>query len=98
MAKETILKNFTKDKQDTIANLEAIQMTLNECVNEGMLDEEDQFYNEIIELLDEARIVKTYPELAEVITKAKLLESDIDAWLSMKGRESSSISWAKIPK
>lgn len=98
MAKDQHLNTFTKDKQDTIVNLETIQVTLNECVNEGMLDEDAQFYNEIIELIVEARLVKTYPELAEVITKAKTLESDIDAWLSMKGRETSSITWPRIPK
>ena len=98
MAKKNDFNSFSKDKQDTIVNLEAIQLTLNECINEGMLDEEDQYYNELIQLLNEARIVKTYPELSEVITKAKNLESDIGAWLSMKGRESASIAWPKTPK
>ena len=92
------MDNFIRDKHITMENLKSIQMTLNECTSEGMLDEESQFYNELIELLDEARIVKTYPELAEVITKAKILETDIDAWLSMKRRETLSISWPKTPK
>ena len=96
MAKESRSNEFVRDKKDTIINIEAIQVTLNECVNEGMLDEGGQFYNELIELLDEARMIKTYPELAEVITKAKNLETDIDAWLSMKRRETLSIAWPKI--
>lgn len=90
------MKEFGKDRQITIVNLETIQITLSECVNDGILDEESQFYNELIELLDQARIVKTYPELAEVITKAKILETGIDAWLSMKRKETLSISWPKI--
>ena len=97
MTKELHLNEFVKDKHVTIVNLETIQVTLNECINQGMLDEESQFYNELIELLDEARLVKTYPELVEVITKAKTLETDIDVWLSMKRRETHSISWPKIP-
>jgi hypothetical protein len=98
MAKELSSNQFPKDRKDTIVNLETIQVTLNECVNEGMLDNESQFYNEISDLIDQARLVKTYPELAEVITKSKILETDIDAFLSMKHRETLSINWPKMPK
>jgi hypothetical protein len=98
MAKESRLIDFSHDKKDTIINLESIQLTLSECINEDMMDEQDELYNELIELLNEARLVKTYPELAEVITKAKTIEADIDGWLSMKHRETLSISWARIPK
>jgi hypothetical protein len=98
MAKDAQSLHLIQDKKDTIENLEAIQLTLAECVSDGMLDEDSRFYNEILELIDEAHLIKTYPELAEVIAQAKTLESDIDAWLSMKQRETLSISWPKIPK
>lgn len=87
---------FAQDKQTTLDNLESIQVTLQQCVNDGMMDEDDHYYNELLELIDEARIVKTNPELAEVIAKAKTLETDIDAWLSMRRKETLSISWPKI--
>ncbi|MBF8263217.1 MAG: hypothetical protein HW387_882 [Parachlamydiales bacterium] len=98
MAKNDQYAQFIRDKKDTTENLEAIQMILTECVNEGMMDEDAHFYNEVLELIDEVHLIKTYPELAEVVDHAKTLESDIDAWLSMKQRETLSISWPQIPK
>ena len=98
MTKEPELIQLLQDKEDTIENLEAIQTTLLQCINQGMLDEEDRFYNEILDLIDEARIIKTYPELAEVISKGKTLETDIDAWLSMHQRETGSLLWPSAPK
>jgi len=98
MVNPKLSKQFDTDKRDIILNLESIQVTLNVCIEQGMLDEDAQFYNELIELIDEARLVKTYPELEEVITKAKILEEDIDGWLSMNHRETLSISWPKISK
>lgn len=98
MAKSSSWMQFSNDKKEVIFCLKSIQATLIESVNEGMIDEDDDFYNEINSLLDEADLVKTYPELAEVVTKAKILETDIDTWLSLKRRESLSLSWPKIPK
>ena len=98
MAKEFRSNLFSADKKDTIVNLETIQLTLNECVEEGMLDDGSQLYNELIALIDEAKLVQNYPELEEVITKAKTIETDVDLFLSMKHRETLSITWPKQPK
>jgi hypothetical protein len=96
VAKDPKTARLRQDKENTIENLETIQMTLTECINEGMLDEEDHFYNEILVLLDEAVLIKTYPELAEVVSKGQTLETDIDAWLALHQRETLSIVWPKI--
>jgi len=98
MTKELRSNHFNKDKEDTIVNLETIRMTLNECIDEGILDEDSDVYNEVIELIDQAKLIKTYPELADVIAKAKKIETGVDGWLSRKLRETVSISWVKIPK
>ncbi len=98
MTKELRSNHFNKDKEDTIVNLETIRMTLNECIDEGILDEDSDVYNELIELIDQAKLIKTYPELADVIAKAKKIETGVDGWLSRKLRETVSISWVKIPK
>jgi hypothetical protein len=98
MLKDPLAVQFLKDKENTITNLEMIQTTLNICINQGMMDENGEYYNKTLDLIDEAKIVKTYPELAEVIAKAKGIETDIDAWLSLKLRETLSISWPVIQK
>jgi hypothetical protein len=98
MAKESPKAKLFKDKEDTVENLEAIQMVLQQCINDGMLDENAHFYNEILVLIDEASLVKADPELDEVISKAQTLETDIDAWLSMHRRETLSLTWPRLVK
>lgn len=84
---------FHQDRDQITDNLEAIQILLQQCVDEGMLDLEAHFHNELLDLLDEANLSKTYPELAEVASKAKTLEIDIDAWLGIHGRSTLGLTW-----
>jgi hypothetical protein len=87
---------FVKAKEDVLDNLDAIQLTLVRCVEEGMIDTEDVYYNQILDLIDEATILKTWDELMEVVALAKTLEADVAAWLSYHGRTSVSLPWPKV--
>lgn len=86
---------FPQAKSITVENLEMIQTSLLRCVDEGMIDLEDTYYNEILGLIDEAYLVDTWDELMEVIVRAKTLENDVAAWLSMHGRTTVSFPWPK---
>lgn len=94
MAKEA---GFNEARHTTTENLRAIQDSLNRCIEEGMIDEQAEHYNEVLALLDEASIAKTWDELEEVIEQAKVLEIDVAVWLSAHGRTSFSIPWPKVP-
>jgi hypothetical protein len=84
---------FTQAKSDVIENLEALQMSLDRCVDEGMIDYESKYYNELSDLVDDTHIVKTWEELREVITLAKTIEMDLDSWVSLRGGSSMSLGW-----
>lgn len=86
---------FSKAKETVVENLEAIKNSLVRCVEDGMIDTDDYFYNEVLGLLADASIVKSWDELVEAITKAKTLEVDIAAFLARKGRTSVSLPWPK---
>jgi hypothetical protein len=88
---------FLEAQSTVTENLEAIKLNLTACVEEGMLDTDDYFYNEILLLIDQADIAKTWDELEEVITKAKILEVDVAAFLAGKGRTTLSLPWPKQP-
>lgn len=88
---------FTQAKEDAIDNLKAIQRSLIQCVEEGMIDLEDAYYNEVLGLLEDASIVDSWDELLEIITLAKTLEIDVAAWLSRHGRTSLSLPWPNRP-
>ncbi len=88
--------SFTAARLTTLENLEAIQMILIRCVNEGMIDLDDAYYNEILAFIDEANLSESWDELGEVVTRSKTLEQEIAAWLSLQGRTTVSLSWPKI--
>jgi hypothetical protein len=92
MAKKTSLH---KAKEETVRNLEEIQSGLNRCVEQGMLDPGATYYNEILTLIDEARISEDWDELMEVVTLAKILEVDVAAWMAGHGQTTVSLPWPR---
>lgn len=88
---------FLEARGDTVENIKAILLSLSRCVEEGMIDLEDSYYNELLDLQDEAHISRNWDELIEVISKAKILEVDVAAWLSQHGRTSISLPWPRRP-
>jgi hypothetical protein len=98
MAKDPHLLEFLEARGDTVENLKAIQLNLSRCVEEGMADSNDDYYNQLLILIDEASLSETWDELMEVISQAKILEVDVAAWLSNHGRTSISLPWPRPPK
>lgn len=98
MSKDPKIILFLEARGDAVENLNAIIVSLSRCVDEGMIDVEDSYYNELLTLLDEALIAENWDELSEVITKAKTLEIDVAAWLAGHGRTSLSLPWPRPPK
>lgn len=86
---------FLEAKDLVIENLDAIQLSLIRCVEEGMIDLEDFYYNEVLALIEEAAIVSGWDELLEVVAKGKTLEIDIAAWLAHQGRTTLSLPWPR---
>ncbi len=84
---------FIQAKEAVLDNLDILQTNLETCVNQGMLDADSEYYNELLNLVEDATIVDSWDELTEIITLAKTLETDIDAWLSIHGRTSISLDW-----
>ncbi len=88
--------HFHEYKVSIIEGLELIQISLVHCVEEGMLDTDDSFYNEVLELLSEAHAVNTWTGITEIISRAKTVENDVAVWLARHGRTTISFSWPKI--
>ena len=95
MAKDPKILKFLEARGDTVENLKAIRLNLVRCVDEGMVDLEDTYYNELAALIDEASISENWDELMEVVTKAKVLEVDVAVWLASHGRTSLSLPWPR---
>lgn len=98
MGKDPKILEFLEARGDTVENLRAIILNLTRCVNEGMVDSGDAYYNELLDLIDEATISEGWAELQEVITKAKTLEIDVAVWLAGHGQTSISLPWPKPSK
>lgn len=98
MAKDPNILQFLESRGDTVENLKAIQANLVRCIDEGLVDQDDTYYNELLALIDEAQLSKTWDELMEVISKAKVLEVDVAVWLSGHGQNSISLPWPRPPR
>ena len=86
---------FTEAKKTVIDNLHTIQQSLVVCVDEGMVDQGAAYYNELLDLIDDAHLISTWEELHEIITLAQTLEVDVAAWHAFHGRTSLSLSWPR---
>ena len=84
---------FIEAKEDVAENLEAIQLSLINCIDEGLIDLEDAYYNQVLDLLEDARLVSTWDELMEIVVRGKTLELDVASWLSRHGRSGISLPW-----
>jgi hypothetical protein len=80
-------------KHKVYDNLLSLKFYLITCVDEGMIDLGDELYNTILALLEDVGIVANWDEMVELIERSKVLEQDVDVWLSMHGRTSLSLPW-----
>ncbi|HSX37411.1 MAG TPA: hypothetical protein VLE95_01100 [Chlamydiales bacterium] len=86
---------FSIAKETVLKNLETLQMSLVQCVEEGMVDVGNNYYNEILDLLDDAHTLQGWDALEEAIARAKTLEMGIAVWLARHGRTTVSLTWPK---
>lgn len=98
MKKDHKLLEFLKFKSDVIDNLKAIQLNLSRATDEGMVDLEDDLYNQLLGLIDQASVSENWDEMREVIYRGKTLEADVDTFLSEHGQSTLSLPWPCIPE
>jgi len=89
-------KELEELKVQVVKLLETLQTRVDICVNSGMLDQDSEIYNHIYDLIEDTKEITSPAELAEIINKSKVVETNIDRWLSTKGQTTVSLSWPYI--
>jgi len=84
-------------RESILENLRILQTRLENATDEGMLDVNDYYYNELSDFIDETNLAKTWEELEEVIYKAKTIETDVDTWISHRGYTTIGLEWPSNP-
>lgn len=74
-------------------NVLHLKTELDRCVEEGMIDEEDHYYNELLDLMAASELLSSWDELEDAVEVAKILEVDVNTWLALKGRTTVSLEW-----
>ena len=82
-------------KRSVLENLERIKVDLALCIQDGLSDPSGTDYNEILDLIEDAKIIDNWDDLNEAVVRAKTLEIEIAGWLARHGRTSVSFSWPK---
>ena len=89
---------FQNAKEDMMENLAALELKVDQAVDQGMVDIDDGYHNELLALMDDAAVVETWPEMAEMISRSQTVETDVDTWLSIHGITTISLEWPVIPE
>ena len=84
---------FLKAKEICVENLKSMQSSLIQCADDKQVDMEDSLYQRTIVELDGAPAMESWEELEQLIDQSKILERDIDAWLSYHDLTSYSLAW-----
>lgn len=80
-------------KKEVVSLLLELQSHLSHCIEEGMLDETAHDHNELVDLIDEAKLASSWDDLEEVIALARRIEKEIITWDSFHGRSTLSLAW-----
>jgi hypothetical protein len=84
-------------RRSMLENLERIKFDLSLCIQDGLSDPSWTDYNEILDLIEDAKTLETWDDLEEAVIRAKTIETEIASWLSRHGRASVSLLWPKRP-
>lgn len=90
-------QKFVDFQEKIVDLLSSLSEGLVDTKEMGFLDAEEIFYNRILDLSEEAAAAETFPELSEVIEKAKEIEAFLEAWLERQGLNSLEIEWPILP-
>lgn len=93
MAKDDEFIQFLKAKELCVENLKRLSASLIQCVDEKRVDMEDRLYYQTLDFIDAAPTIESWEELEGLIFQAKILEREVDAWLSLHELTSYSLSW-----
>ncbi len=95
MEKKDQYVDFLQAKDQCIDNLKSLKTSLQDCADNKRIDMEDSLYDQLVVILDGAPLIESWEELSMLIDQAKILEEEIDAWVSIHGLTSYSLSWPK---
>jgi hypothetical protein len=98
MAKQDDYVEFLQAKDQCVENLLSLKSALVQCVDEKGVEMQDSLYDQITVRLDGTPLLESWEELGLLIDQAKIVEEEIDAWLSIHGLTSYSLSWPSRPE
>jgi hypothetical protein len=84
---------FSNAKEDTLENIEAMQLEMDACLSLGMVDEGGRFNDKIALVSSQVVHSHTWEELQAAIEMAQDLETELEAWLAIHGRSTLGFEW-----
>ncbi len=88
--------DFFNNKALIIDNLRSIKNNLEEIEEISLFDSDESLYNEILSLIDDAKASDTSIALAEIVQKAKVIETKLDNWFAKEGIETLKLTWPEF--
>ena len=89
-------EKFLEAKEDILNSLANIEISVSQLEEQNILNDSSEFYNQIDDLIENAKVLNNPSELDMVIDRAKVLEKKLDVFLAEKGVSSMEINWPDL--
>ena len=89
-------EKFLEAKEDILNSLANIEISVSQLEEQHILNDSSEFYNQIDELIENAKVLNNPSELDMVIDRAKVLEKKLDVFLAENGISSIEINWPDL--
>jgi len=90
-------EKFLEAKEDILNNLANLELVVSKLEDQEILiDDSSEFYNQIDDLINNAKTLNTPSELEMVIERAKTFEIKLDVFLAENGISSTEIIWPDL--
>jgi hypothetical protein len=98
MANKDPFLEFLEARDKCVENLLSLRTSILQCAEDQQIDVDDALYEKTTICLDGAPLLESWEEIAELVFQGKILEAEVDAWLSVHKLTSYSLTWPSAPK
>ena len=89
-------EEFEEKKVQVVMLIQHLEDRVDVCVELGMRDQDSVLYNHVDDLLEGAQDSEDPMQLSEIVSKSKVVETNLDRWLISKGQTTVGLFWPSL--
>jgi hypothetical protein len=89
-------KEFYRAKDQVKEAFETLLVRVDDCEELGLIDTGSALYNQILSIMDEVDLAKSFEELDEAIALGRDIEHNLDAFMLRQGMNTIDLDWPDL--